>query len=352
MSYNQPGPYGQQPPQQPGPYGQQPPQPGPYGQGAPAGQPGYGYPQQPPGGQPGYGYPQQPPGPYGQPPQPPSGQPGPYGQPPQPPGGQPGPYGQPPQPGGFNAPPPVPPQGGGNKNKAIALAVGAVVVVGAIVGGFLLLDGGDDDKKGNQGNESVKVPGGNGGPGGGLKNDGPHKLSTPPTVLGEFKLSDGGEDSDALSSEDKAGLTMTGEGTGVEAEYSTLGPSATPDPSQLTSMKALSVFGAYGDISDPDKALDAIFAEGQKELAGDGDVELTGSPQAQAPANLDGAVMKCQDMKFKQAQPGMPASIPICGWADHSTVAVVALVDMGSPLSTEEAAKTIADVRKEIRVSR
>ncbi|MGP3999428.1 hypothetical protein [Streptomyces sp. 8N706] len=69
----QPGPYGQQAPaapQQPGP-----PQPGPYGSPAPAQQPGpYGAPAQQPGP---YGAPAQQPGPYGAPAQ----QPGPYGHP-------------------------------------------------------------------------------------------------------------------------------------------------------------------------------------------------------------------------------------------------------------------------------
>ncbi|MBA0049832.1 hypothetical protein E0L36_02635 [Streptomyces sp. AJS327] len=119
MSYNQPGPYGGQPPQQPG-------QPGPYGGGAP-GQPGYGYPQQP--GQPGqpgvppqqgYGYPQQP------------GQPGPYGQ---------QPYGQPGHPGM-----PMPPQGGGNKGKTIGIVVGALVLVGAVIGAYFLFFAGGQYK--------------------------------------------------------------------------------------------------------------------------------------------------------------------------------------------------------------
>ncbi len=132
MSYNQPGPYGGQPPQgQPGPYGQQP---GPYGgpppQGPPQGQPGYGYPQQAPPGVP----PQQA-GPYGQPGYgtPPQGQPG-YGYPqPQ----QPGPYGQqPPTPpyGGqpaYGGQPPYPPQ---QPKKKTGLIVGASVLALAVIG--------------------------------------------------------------------------------------------------------------------------------------------------------------------------------------------------------------------------
>ncbi|MFF8815090.1 hypothetical protein [Streptomyces pactum] len=349
MSYNQPGPYGQQPPQQPGPYGQPPQPPGPYGQGAPAGQPGYGYPQAP-SGQPG---PYAQPGPYGQPPQP-----GPYGQPPQPgPYGQqpqPGPYGQQPGPYGQPTQPPGPPSGGGNRNKSIALAVGALVVVGAIIGGVVLLNGGDDDKK-DQGKSDVKVPGGGtgGGTGGGeLKNDGPHKLTVPATLLTEYKLGDGGEEPDALSASDKAGLTISGDAVGITGEYTTIDPSATPDPAQLATAKGMYVLGAYGDIADPARALDAIFAEGSKEMAGDDDLELVGTPEPQAPANLSGAVMKCQTMKPKQPEPGAPSSIPLCGWADHSTVAVVGVAHLGSPLSAEEAAKVAADVRKEIRVPR
>ncbi|MFE7568373.1 PQQ-binding-like beta-propeller repeat protein [Streptomyces sp. NPDC057539] len=114
--YNQPGPYGQQQPgpyNQPGPYGQQ--QPGPYSQ----------------------------PGPYGQ-------QAGPYGQQPGPYGQQPGPYGGGYPPQQFPGPPTAPPggAGGGGRNPfkgkpgvIIAAAVAGALVIG---GGIWFAVGGDD----------------------------------------------------------------------------------------------------------------------------------------------------------------------------------------------------------------
>lgn len=116
----QPGPYGQQPPQGPtGPQGQ----PGPYGQQLPQGQPGaHGQPA--PYGQPGaHGQP----GAYGQPSA--YGQPGAYGQ--QMPQGQPGPHGQPQQQKSSRKPLVI----GGAIAAAAALGVGAWAIAQGLGGG-------------------------------------------------------------------------------------------------------------------------------------------------------------------------------------------------------------------------
>ncbi|MCF6526026.1 hypothetical protein [Streptomyces sp. JJ36] len=312
MSHNQPppGPYGQQPPQ-PGPYGQPPQQPG--------GAPGYGYPQQQPAGQPGYGYPQQPgqPGqPYGQ---------SPYGQ--QPYGQQ--PYGQP----GM----PAPPQNGGGKGKTIGIVAGALVAVGAVIGGVLVFTSGG------------------GGPD--IADDGPHKLVAQDTVAGEYEKQPG-SDEDDMTDEDLREL----EGFGVQNPEKA---GATYQAGEAATAKHLNFSGVWGEIEDPEAVLDAAFAKIAQEAAEDpetdngGKAELVGDPEEQSPEELDGAVMKCQTAKFtppaSSDTPVKEFTLPICMWADHSTLAWVGVTDVASALtgggmSLEDAAVTTAKVRQDTRV--
>ncbi|MGW1722904.1 hypothetical protein ACWCQK_08245 [Streptomyces sp. NPDC002306] len=316
MSHNQPGPYGGQP-QQPGPHGQ----PGPYGQQPQAPQPGYGYPQQAPPAQPGYGYPQQ--APQGVP-----QQPNPYGQ--QPPYGQP-PYGQ--QPYGVPQPPAP---GGGKKKTAIILGAVAAVAAIAVVAYFVI---------------------GGGGGGSDIADDGAHKLTTPATVLsGEYKKSDdadsGGFDESDVKDAEKHGVKNAKD---VHAGY-TAG-----DESNPLAMKMINFMGVYGEIDDPEAVVDGMFAEMKKSANEDKDGELVGSPKAYTPSGLDGAVLKCQETKVKDDESSGAAagpssiSMPVCIWADHSTLGVVIHIDMadamaGKPADLTATADLTTKLRKEVRV--
>ncbi|MEU6671730.1 hypothetical protein [Streptomyces sp. NPDC046727] len=315
MSNNQPGPYGQ-PPQQPGPYGQpgQPGygQPGPYGQQPQAPQPGYGYPQQAPPAQPqpGYGYPQQ-----GAPQQP-------YGQP-----GQPG-YGQQ-QPFGV----PQPPQPAGGKKKT-GLIIGAVAVVAAVaVGAYFVL-------------------GGSGGSD--VADDGPHKLTTPSTVLTEYKKKDGSGDTMTESDLKDAEKWGVHDPKDVSAKYES------GDEDNPLSKKMINFGGVYGTIDDPEKAVDAMFAymktESQKES--DSDASLKGEPKAYEPAGLDGAILKCQQATAPTgSSSGGPKDVTmtICIWGDHSTLGMVMPVDLANLMAGRSSdpatdAELAAKFRKEVRV--
>jgi hypothetical protein len=313
MSYNQPppNPYGQQPQgggygqPQPGGYGQPQPQPGGYGQPQP--QPGYGYPQQAP--QPGYGQvpPQQP-----------------YGQPQQPYGQQPG-YGYPQQ--------PAPPQGGGGKKTGVIIGV-VVALVAVGVGVFFATKGG-----GSGGSTAIK-------------NDGKqYKIVLPGTVASDYKKDDG-SDSTSLSDKEKSDFAKDGvqNPQGAGADYKS--------GSGLT-VKALNFRGVYGTVKDPEKTVDAAFAEAAKEDDdSDGKTELQGSPQTFHPAGMDDAILKCQQMKYTPTDSsGGPKSftIPVCVWGDYSTVGVVGLSDAASILggktqSLSDAADVTAQVRKDTRV--
>ncbi|WP_282794752.1 hypothetical protein [Streptomyces sp. CC224B] len=329
MSYNQPGPYGGQQPQQPGPYGGG--QPGPYGQQPPQ-QPGYGYPQQAPQ-QPGYGYPQQPP--QGVPPQqPPYGQPGaPYGQP-QPPYGQQAPYGQ--------VPPPPSGGGGGKKTGAI---IGAVAVVAAIgVGAYFVLGGSD------------------GGGSGTVKDDGPHKLTTPETVLdGAYKLKPNSAKNDNMSPDKAKEAEEHGvkNAKNVEAQYE-----SGSDDNPL-GQKLFQFNGLYGEIEDPEAVVDKMFGSVEEKAAkdnGSAKVTLVGSPKTFKPSGLDGALMKCQEMKYSfggaattGAKVPKEMSMATCIWGDKSTIGVGITADManvmgGKSADLEEGAEKTAKFRKEVRV--
>ncbi|MDG9683253.1 hypothetical protein QC334_10975 [Streptomyces sp. DH18] len=310
MSYNQPGPYGGQPPQgQPGPYGQQP---GPYGapppQGPPQGQPGYGYPQQAP-----QGVPPQQPNPYGQPQQPQQGygypqaqQPGPYGQqPPAPPyGGQPGYDGQPQQP-----------------KKKTGLIVGVAVVALAVIAGgvyFLTSGGGSGDVA-----DSTKG----------------YKLTPPASVEDYKKDASKPSPSGPVTGDDKAEAEAMGitNANKAAAQYQ----SGTKD--NPLAQKMLMFEGLWGEVSDPAKTLDDAFDKAEKNMSKDSDndnVSLVGSPKEFKPDGFDGALMKCQDLKVVNDKADGTAAkgpkeftMPVCIWADYSTVGIVAGVDVGSALT-------------------
>ncbi|GGR76301.1 hypothetical protein GCM10010252_13560 [Streptomyces aureoverticillatus] len=332
MSHNQPGPYGGQ---QPDPYGGgQPQQPGPYGQQPQAPQPGYGYPQQQPQ-QPGYGYPQQ--APQGVPPQQPYGQPG-YSQP-----QQPGPYGQQPQ-APYGQVPPPPPGGGGGKKTG--LIIGAVAVVAAIgVGAYFVLGGSDSDGSGS------------------VKDDGPHKLTTPATVLTDYKQKPGSADGGGMSSEQtkKAAKYGVKNPKDVEAQYMS-GTQENP-----LGQKILQFNGVYGDIEDPASVIDKMFSAAEKKSKennpGGQKVTVIGSPKSYNPSELDGAVMKCQEMKYAMgsgsstgsSQGPKEMSMATCIWGDKSTIGIVVTADVANALAGKTAdlsaaADKTAKFRKEVRV--
>ncbi|MFJ6406324.1 hypothetical protein ACIQK9_12490 [Streptomyces hydrogenans] len=309
MSYNQPGPYGGQQPQQPGPYGQQP---GPYGQ--PQGQPGYGYPQQAPQGVPPqqpYGYPQQ-------------QQPNPYGQQPQ--------YGAPQGPGGYVPHPPAP-----AKSKT-PLIIGAVAVVAAIaVGAYFLIGGGG---------------------GASVADDGAHKLITPETVLTEYKKS---ANSDKAQSGDDDFIKDAAK-FGVKNPQRANAQWEIKDESNPLSGKLLQFGGVWGEIENPESTVDAIFAnmKAESEKEKDSEAQLVGDPKSVSPAGLDGAVMKCQEIKSK---PGADSgglgpkemTMPVCVWGDHSTVGYVMHINIADMMTgkggtIDDVAAIAAKLRKEVRV--
>ncbi|MEU7648333.1 hypothetical protein [Streptomyces huasconensis] len=290
--------------QQPGPYGGPPPQqPGPYGQ------PPQGVPPQQPYGQPGgYGHPQQPAAPYGQHPQ------------------QPAPYGQ-------YAPPP---QGGGGKKTG--LIIGAVVVVAAAaVGGYFFFAKSDGSSVADDGKT--------------------YKLTAPATVLGSYKKLEGSDEGRGMSSSDLADLEKQGvsDPENVHAAY---------QYGEGAAMKSLNYSGVYGDVNDPEKVVDAMFAEMEKNSmnGSDGAMKLIGDPEEFTPDGFENGIMKCQKAEYKMGEAGaddagVPNSFqtPMCVWGDHSTVAYVVYSDAaatrtGADIALSDVATQVANLRDDVRV--
>ncbi|MEE1792002.1 hypothetical protein PUR28_14675 [Streptomyces sp. BE308] len=311
MSYNQPGPYGGQPPQgQPGPYGQQP---GPYGgqppqgppQGQPQGQPGYGYPQQAPQGVP----PQQPPQGYGYPQ---AQQPGPYGQqPPTPPyGGQ----------QAYGGQPPFPPAA---PKKKTGLIIGVAVVALAVIAGgvyFLTSDGSSSNSDVADSTKGYKL--------------------TPPDSVDDYKKNN----QQSAPSGPVTGTEKTeAEAMGIKNPQKAVTSYASGSKDNPLAQKVLSFQGMWGEVSDPAKVVDGSFKNAEKEMKqGDNGstFSLVGSPENVTPAGFKGALMKCQSMKMINAKgDGTPANgpkemvMPVCIWADYSTIGIVVGLDIGASVT-------------------
>ncbi|CAM5389465.1 putative protein OS=Streptomyces glaucescens OX=1907 GN=SGLAU_11925 PE=4 SV=1 [Streptomyces glaucescens] len=136
------------------------------------------------------------------------------------------------------------------------------------------------------------------------------------------------------------------------------------DKNTPLAMKMLNFIGVYGEIEDPEKTVDAMFAEMKKSAAEEPEEgQLVGSPQAYSPSGLDGAILKCQATELKSDSPSSSdtptgpseISMPVCIWGDHSTLGIVIHVDMadamsGKPADLAASAEVAAKLRKEVRV--
>lgn len=295
-----------QPPQQP-PYGQPPQQP--YG----APQPPYG--QQPPQQ---YGYPPQPAPPYGQPPQqygyPPQQQPpAPQFGAPQPPYGQQQPYGQP----QFGGPMPGEP-GKSSAGLVIGLVIGALVLVGGGLGVWALATSDSDSP---------------GGGGGGSSSTGKYKLAAPATLPGGYaQKSTRPEAAGALGA---GGIAYEG---GVAASY-TKGKDATD---------TISVGGSWGKFDDPGAVIKAASEKFANGAGGGTEVKVTWKTPL---ASVDARDSKDPGGKLSCGVAAMGAmDVPLCVWANHSTVGTVAFIKVSlTGKTTAVTASQAADQARAIR---
>lgn len=224
------------------------------------------------------------------------------------------------------------------------MIIGAVAVAAAIaVGAYFVVGGGGSS---------------------GLADDGPHKLTTPQKVLGEYTRATKESDTRDASSSTAKDLEKSGvkNGTAVYGAYSTADlshydpsdPSTLPDKSKLLTAKGVTLIGAYGKIADPKAALDAYFTQIKKDFqknssgsSAAGKSELVGEPES---VDMDGAVMKCQAAKGTNQLTKQQQTDWFCAWADYSTMAMVSPGNNAADVSKDTAADITRKLRNDVRV--
>ncbi|MDH6125152.1 hypothetical protein [Kitasatospora sp. GP82] len=280
-----------------------------YPQGQPQQPPQYGQPPAPPQ----YGAPQQPPQ-YGYPQQPPAAQP--YGAPQQPQ------YGQAQPQFGYQQQP-TPPQKS-NTGVIVGVVVGVLVLAGGGLGAYALMGG----KSGGGGL--------GGGGGGGGSTAGQYKLSAPASLPGGYIQKSA---KDAPGDPSKTGHGFTKVDGALFAMYS----------KGADSTDMISVGGSYGTIPDPA----SVIAETSTEMTSNGKLTWK-TPLAAVDAKDSkdaGGKLSC----------GVATSsgidIPVCVWANHSTLGSVTFTHMSltgatRPLAPSQAAEETRAVRDASVVSK
>lgn len=194
-----------------------------------------------------------------------------------------------------------------------------------------------------------------GGGGADIADDGPHKLTTPGTVLGDYKKNESGggalSDSDVKDAE-KWGVTDPKD---VSAQY------ISGNENNPLAQKQIHFSGVYGEIEDPEKVVDAMLDHMESESGkSDDDVKVTMVGDSKSYDSAEGAVLKCQDAKMEPTDGSTgdgPSvmNISFCVWGDYSTVGIVMPMDLASimaekPTDQSAAAETTAKFREAVRV--
>lgn len=295
------------------------------------------------------------PGPYGQQ--------GPYVRPPQPPHGPqgPNPYVQAPQAPQVPMPPmpPLPPQApppqGTGKGRAIGIVATAVVLVAAIAGGgWMLLGKGDSRKPAKAVASDTKPAAPSPAPSSAAPAGKRYKLVAPDKVAETYAKDPSGS-GDGFDSGDLEDLRTLGvvNPQNLSAAYKT---------GDERTQKLVRFTGAWGDeVKSPEAVVDGLFRlmalSAGKDKDPDTKTSVEGTPQKVTPAGLDdGAVMKCQNMVMSgPAFAGHTIKVPMCIWGDHSTVGTVMHMDTsairtGVTPTADEAGAFATKVRHDMRV--
>ncbi|MFH8370486.1 hypothetical protein [Streptomyces sp. NPDC018031] len=243
-------------------------------------------------------------------------------QPPQPsdPYGPQGGFGQP-QPG-YGPPPPLPPGPppgrSGGSGKAAVIVISAVLAIALVGGGVWYFLG-----TGSDGPE--------------LTDDGKnYELTAPRTVLGEFTLDNPGETDDDITYEQTKELGIK-RAHAIDAEYDA------GDVVDGVVAKDVNLSGVWGEVEDPQQAVDSAFALMTQGMGPDSEAEAVGSPERVEPEDLTDAVMKCQVIKWTNSQETR------CVWADYSTIGIVSAKERDKEVTIDAAARIAADLRDEVR---
>lgn len=188
---------------------------------------------------------------------------------------------------------------------------------------------------------------------GGVADDGPHKLTTPKTVLHKYHFLTSNPNGRSATQQEHKVLGVH-HGHAVSGHYTTLDLTDV-DVADLDFSHPPKDFGdeffldgTWGSVADPERAVDAFFST--DESADVPLIEWVGEPEEQSPEGFEGAVMKCQVSRRHQLTSDTYTDTPSCVWADHSTVAWVWATTPDHPFSMSRLARLTADLRKAIRV--
>jgi hypothetical protein len=216
----------------------------------------------------------------------------------------------------------MPPQPGAPKKKTGLIIGGVVVALAVIAGGVYFMTSG-----GGGGSDVADSTKG-------------YKL-TPAASVDTYKLDKGKSASDTPTSKEKAEAEALGIKNPQKAEAQYVSGDMEKNP--LTT-KMLMLYGNWGEVSDPEKALNGMFAQAKAGMAESDDAKtsLVGSPESVTPAGFEGALMKCQNMKVVNDKADGTAAggpkemvMPVCIWADYSTVGAVIGFDIGAAMTNK-----------------
>ncbi|QLE72061.1 hypothetical protein FGW37_10995 [Streptomyces rectiverticillatus] len=224
------------------------------------------------------------------------------------------------------APPPIPPHRRGKAKLVVGVAIGSLITMCTLMGGFLILTGGGSSAHG-----------------------GTRYRLTAPERVGDFRKDapvDRTFRADHLERLRRLGVRDVGS---VTAGYSS-----------GSGMPMLMYSGVWGEVKDPGRAVDGMFAamaEDARERPvqqGGAREQIEGSPERVSPRGLEGAgaVMKCQSVHFTPENDTAPGlTLPYCVWADRSTVGVVGAA-LGEGAGITEAAEATGELRRAARTPR
>ncbi|MFF4161298.1 hypothetical protein [Streptomyces sp. NPDC001678] len=161
-----------------------------------------------------------------------------------------------------------------------------------------------------------------------------YRLSVPRTLLdGQYTLvKDLSQTMDDSLADERNGRNEHNMKT-VGGQYT-----ATSGEGQQTLMAA----GSYGEIDDPQRALDSTF-RGMNENEG---VTVTTPAREFTPPGAQ-EPLSCEVYAYTRS--GQSGSISVCGWSDRSTVATVSVLN-GGPVDLDELAMKTSRIRGEMRV--
>ncbi len=162
---------------------------------------------------------------------------------------------------------------------------------------------------------------------------------TPSATLDGYKKQAGSEESGAPTGEEKTRL----DGLGIKNAQKAGSNYQSGTEENPLAGKSITLSGYWGDVTDPAKVIDNAFNNAESEFTKGEEgmeVERVGSPKAVTPDGFKGALMKCQDLKVMNkdgdgtaAKGPKEFTIPICVWADYSTVGTVIGIDVAQSMT-------------------